>query len=595
MSNNNTINQRLNPKMHRSEMDERYKLAKVAKGGVIYYGLPIPDTMLNDLIRDMDAYKEVRKTGVGKCPMRRGEGGVPEPTEGLERIDREKRVFYDEISDDLDDTLKAIKTKKMKGVVEYENEEPEILTDAQLLLDFKKTCKDSLYCDRTLSATWLDVANEGDEDDASNFIILVREKSMVDKEKRTPILKIISSPRTQLSQDNISRYLNKNPVPSLEDVGLPRIAGTLGLNSQDGSSGKDKPIGDSEHSIIGADDPIPSPPITKIITTKPTASKQKKHIDEFINHKVLAAVQESVSTKVIQEVKNHAPTLVTNVVADIVRPRLHKFVSHILRTEQITLTSSPALSSTNITIPQLKEILYEMMTNNLDSIAENLKKQTHDDQDPPKNYDGEKGYKKSRFVGQLSSRNDQAMPDAGDHETQPSATRKTQDRFNEVVDTYPDLDVPKNGEIVHDNSTFTLSKRIKRCLKIDMVNLSKMEEFKKNGYELFGNHFMSKAEYDYNMNQMTIPMLDDMDWALDHGLGIDNKEPLPLIGPKLNQRIPLKHFFNDDLKILKTRNKDLKKRKYAFSVTNCHAAEYKCGWIKEDIGYISGKLWLIIT
>ncbi|GKF73407.1 hypothetical protein Tco_0219739 [Tanacetum coccineum] len=104
----------------------------------------------------------------------------------------------------------------MKGVVEYENEELEILTDAQLLLDFKKTCKDSLYSDRTLNATRLDVANEGDEDDASNFTIL----------------------------DNISRYLNKNPAPSLEDVGLPRIAGTSGLNSHDGIFGKENPIGD---------------------------------------------------------------------------------------------------------------------------------------------------------------------------------------------------------------------------------------------------------------------------------------------------------------------------------------------------------------
>ncbi|GKB71132.1 hypothetical protein Tco_0932544 [Tanacetum coccineum] len=286
MSNNNTINQRSNLKIHRSKMDRR-----------------------------------------------------------LERIEREQRVFDDEIGDDLGDTLKAIKTKKMKGVVEYENEEPKIPTDAQLLLDFEKTYKDSLYSDRTLSATRLDVSNEGDKDDASNFTIL----------------------------DNISCYLNENPAPSLEDVGLPRIAGKLGLNSQDGSSGKEKPISDSvdpDWLLESADDLMPSPLITTIITTKPTASKQKKHkIDEFINHKVPTAVQESVSTKVTPEVKNHALTMVTNVVVDIFRPRLHKFVSRVLRTEQITLTSSFALSSTNITIQQLKETLYEMMTNNIDSIA----------------------------------------------------------------------------------------------------------------------------------------------------------------------------------------------------------------------------------
>ncbi|GKB33076.1 hypothetical protein Tco_0872477 [Tanacetum coccineum] len=52
----------------------------------------------------------------------------------------------------------------------------------------------------------------------------------------------------------------------------------------------------------------------------------------------------------------------------------------------------------------------------------------------------------------------------------------------------------------------------------------------KDGYELFGNRFMSKVEYDYNMDQMTIAMSDDMDWARDYGLGLDGKEPLSLYG-----------------------------------------------------------------
>nr|GFD51304.1 hypothetical protein [Tanacetum cinerariifolium] len=101
-----------------------------------------------------------------------------------------------------------------------------------------------------------------------------------------------------------------------------------------------------------------------------------------------------------------------------------------------------------------------------------------------------------------------------------------EDRFNEVVNTYPDPDEPEDGGIVPGNSTLTLAKRIKRCLKIDKLNLTKMEELKKNGYEMFGNRYMSKAEYEYNMDQMTIAMLDDMDWALDHGLGIESKDPL---------------------------------------------------------------------
>ncbi|GKE79636.1 hypothetical protein Tco_1545756, partial [Tanacetum coccineum] len=53
-------------------------------------------------------------------------------------------------------------------------------------------------------------------------------------------------------------------------------------------------------------------------------------------------------------------------------------------------------------------------------------------------------------------------------------------------------------------------------------------------YELFGNCYMSNVEYDYNVDQMTIAMSNDMDWELDHRLGVDSKEPLSLIGPELS-------------------------------------------------------------
>ncbi|GKC30962.1 hypothetical protein Tco_1038256 [Tanacetum coccineum] len=58
MSNNNPINQRSDADMHRGEMDGRYKPAKLAQGRVIYYGFPIHGILLNDTIREMDAYKE---------------------------------------------------------------------------------------------------------------------------------------------------------------------------------------------------------------------------------------------------------------------------------------------------------------------------------------------------------------------------------------------------------------------------------------------------------------------------------------------------------------------------------------------------------
>ncbi|GJY40133.1 hypothetical protein Tco_0427403 [Tanacetum coccineum] len=150
--------------------------------------------------------------------------------------------------------------------------------------------------------------------------------------------------------------------------------------------------------------------------------------------------------------------------------------------------------STNLNIALSKSIEQDKQVVPEDSCkTTNLKKRTHDDQDLPRIHKGEKRYKNSRFAGQSSSMNYQVT------------RSNAKDMFNEVVDTYPDpyeLDVE---EIVPDNSTLSLEKKLK------------------------------------------------------------------------------------DLKILKTRNKDLKKRKYAFSVTKCQAAEYKCRWIEEDIGKLFKK------
>nr|GEU84541.1 reverse transcriptase domain-containing protein [Tanacetum cinerariifolium] len=117
----------------------------------------------------------------------------------------------------------------------------------------------------------------------------------------------------------------------------------------------------------------------------------------------------------------------------------------------------------------------------------------------------------------------------------PNKTKlSTKDRFNEVVDTYQDPDKPEDIEIVPDKSTLTFAKRLKRCLKVNKLNLSKMEEFRLDGYRILGNRYMSKAEYDYNVDQMTIAMSDDMDWARNQVLGVDCKEPLPFISPQFD-------------------------------------------------------------
>ncbi|GJY47320.1 putative reverse transcriptase domain-containing protein [Tanacetum coccineum] len=220
--------------------------------------------------------------------------------------------------------------------------------------------------------------------------------------------------------------------------------------------------------ITADDDPIPPPHTKKITTSKPTSSRKKKYVrriltkakerkanpmskqfkalqeqvmeqkkrmDDFIAFKVPAAIEASVSTHVFNEVKNHAPTLVPDVVADFIRPRIYRTVLHVLRNEQTSLSTTPSMSTTNITISKLKEQLLDMMSHNPDSIEGKvnldlynaLSNSVQQDKrtDPPENREGEKSYKRQKFAGESSFGKDQVMFKSSDYERQPSSTDVT--------------------------------------------------------------------------------------------------------------------------------------------------------------------------
>ncbi|GKC54570.1 hypothetical protein Tco_1077315 [Tanacetum coccineum] len=86
----------------------------------------------------------------------------------------------------------------------------------------------------------LAVRNETQDDmdslDSDKTISTPRLETIVDKREEDDALNIT---------DNVLRYLNETHTPSLEDVGFPRLVGTLGLDSHDGSSRKENPSGDS--------------------------------------------------------------------------------------------------------------------------------------------------------------------------------------------------------------------------------------------------------------------------------------------------------------------------------------------------------------
>ncbi|GJX86376.1 hypothetical protein Tco_0337150 [Tanacetum coccineum] len=204
----------------------------------------------------------VRRTG-GKGPMIRGEGGVPEPDESLKTkivlkrkltlkekpVSKEKPVkeklkktketmVEEEINDDLDYTLEEMKTQKLKGFVEYDDE-PQMSPNAQLLLDFKRTRLNSHDgCSRKNKLS-------GDSIDLDRL-----------PKSQTVIVPEVTTTEPTRPDQRGSTWL---------DFVLITIDETLTLVVQP---------------ITGVVDHIPSPPIT----TEPTTSKQKKHVCQIVTY-----------------------------------------------------------------------------------------------------------------------------------------------------------------------------------------------------------------------------------------------------------------------------------------------------------------------
>nr|GEU31393.1 hypothetical protein [Tanacetum cinerariifolium] len=261
MSTNTAINKRSDADMHRGSMDEEFKPTKETS------------TKRKQQVKEKqvkEKSKKVKEMYVDDPDQIHVATLLSAESERLilERLEREQIVSEEEIDDDVDDTLAAIKTQKLKGIAETDDE-PHMSHDAQLLINFKKDSKlskeerfiqeflrglgegstirnenqddrDSLDSDKTLSAPRLEnFIDEGEEDDALNFKVFVHGKKYDVKEKDTPIHTTISSPK--IDHLRIMCHVNETSEPSLEDVNLSRNVRMSGLNSHDGSSRKEEP------------------------------------------------------------------------------------------------------------------------------------------------------------------------------------------------------------------------------------------------------------------------------------------------------------------------------------------------------------------
>ncbi|GJZ08995.1 hypothetical protein Tco_0543278 [Tanacetum coccineum] len=150
-----------------------------------------------------------------------------------------------------------------------------------------------------------------------------------------------------------------------------------------------------------------------------------------------------------------------------------------------------------------------------------MKKRPYDDQDPPKNHKGRR-IKKHKLFSKSYSGKEQVTFESIDYDL--------------LLTSHVDM---KNGSLKMHTHIITGLIKKQMC----MVNLES------------------------NTNR-------------DQELVADYSKLAPLVGPRFNQRVPIEHFFNDDLEYLMHRNKE---RMYALSLTKCPTAEYTISWIKEDI------------
>ncbi|GKC30963.1 hypothetical protein Tco_1038257 [Tanacetum coccineum] len=185
---------------------------------------------------------------------------------GLERIEREQRMLDEEIDDDLDDTLEAMKTQKLKGVAKYDDELSEGQGEGSETRIETHELRDSLDSDKTPCATRLDVVNKGEEGDASNFMLWEEKPSgnSVDPNRLPESQMVI------VSKVTITEPTRPDQRGSTEVDSMPITP--------------DKTLSLEVHLITDADDPISSPHITTIITTKLTTSKQKKHVPQTVTN-----------------------------------------------------------------------------------------------------------------------------------------------------------------------------------------------------------------------------------------------------------------------------------------------------------------------
>ncbi|GJX41747.1 hypothetical protein Tco_0256737 [Tanacetum coccineum] len=98
---------------------------------------------------------------------------------------------------------------------------------------------------------------------------------------------------------------------------------------------------------------------TKAILQK--LAEHEQSLNEFSQTNVAEVIEESVQANMMNEVKNQLPKLIPDVVSNFIQPRVDRTVLQALKSNQISLFTTPTTSSATFTEYELKDKLYNMM------------------------------------------------------------------------------------------------------------------------------------------------------------------------------------------------------------------------------------------
>ncbi|GKA09785.1 hypothetical protein Tco_0689218 [Tanacetum coccineum] len=257
-------------------------------------------------------------------------------------------------------------------------------------------------------------------------------------EEKQPTLKSHSPSITCSSQEDVTRYLNEQPGFELTDIMCKPvqtdIQKTFVVPILEGNPEVTSYISCASEVPLGTNVDVEAP----CILLKKLA-KHEQRLDVLSKINVLEYIEE------LNEVNNKLPKIMPDVVSAIIQPRLDRTVLQALKSNQISLITTPSISSTTFTEYESKLKLYNIMfkrksfnthehhhtlynalmnsmsINEIQARGEptqpSHKKHSHDDYDPLENHKGENTKRRRKNIGGSSSKKGKAHQESSIYET----------------------------------------------------------------------------------------------------------------------------------------------------------------------------------